>query len=143
MKRVVIDTNVLVSSAISSGGNPERIMNGVSDKQLQLCYSREIIDEYKRVLAYERLKISVETQAKIVKAIEKTGLLVEPATSDFPMTDETDRIFYDTAKTSGATLVTGNVRHFPDESFIMTPSDFVKEHCTPYQADAVSNGISS
>ncbi|MCL2411348.1 MAG: putative toxin-antitoxin system toxin component, PIN family [Treponema sp.] len=45
MKRVVIDTNVLVSSAISSGGNPERIMNAISDKQLQLCYSQEIILE--------------------------------------------------------------------------------------------------
>jgi len=128
MKRVVIDTNVLVSSAISGGGNPERIMNGVSDKHLQLCYSQEILDEYKRVLAYDKLKISVETQGKIVRAIEKTGLLIEPTTSDFPMADETDRVFYDTAKTSGATLVTGNVKHFPGESFIMTPSDFVKEH---------------
>ena len=128
MKRVVIDTNVLVSSAISPGGNPERIMNSVSDKQLQLCYSQEIIDEYKRVFAYDRLKISVETQGKIIKAIERAGLLVDPAASDFPMADETDRIFYDTAKASGATLVTGNARHFPGESFIMTPSDFVKAH---------------
>ena len=128
MKRVVIDTNVLVSSAISPGGNPERIMNSVSDKQLQLCYSQEIIDEYKRVFAYDRLKISVETQGKIIKAIERAGLLVDPAASDFPMADETDRIFYDTAKASGATLVTGNARHFPGESFIMTPSDFVKAY---------------
>jgi len=125
---VVIDTNVLVSSAISPGGNPERIMNSVSDKQLQLCYSQEIIDEYKRVFAYDRLKISVETQGKIIKAIERAGLLVDPAASDFPMADETDRIFYDTAKASGATLVTGNARHFPGESFIMTPSDFVKAY---------------
>ena len=126
MKRVVIDTNVLVSSAISSGGNPEKIMNSVSDKQLQLCYCHEIIDEYRRVLAYDRLKISIEIQREIIKAIERVGLLVDPAVSDFPMADETDRVFYDTAKASGAMLVTGNIRHFPPESFIMTPLDFIK-----------------
>jgi len=40
------------------------------------------------------------------------------------MPDESDRTFYDTAKTCGAVLVTGNMRHYPSESFIMTPAKF-------------------
>jgi len=41
------------------------------------------------------------------------------------MTDETDRVFYDTAKASGAILITGNIRHYPAMPFIMTPADFL------------------
>lgn len=43
------------------------------------------------------------------------------------MIDEKDRIFYDTAKESSAILVTGNIKHFPKEAFIMSPNDFIQE----------------
>ena len=52
--------------------------------------------------------------------------MIEPAASDIPMIDETDRIFYDTAKAAGATLITGNIKHYPAEPFIMLPADFIK-----------------
>ena len=43
-----------------------------------------------------------------------------------PMPDEDDRKFYDVAKSSGAFLITGNIKHFPSESFIVTPADFLR-----------------
>jgi len=46
--------------------------------------------------------------------------------SNIPMPDESDRIFYDTAKQSGSILITGNTKHFPDEPFIMTPAEFMR-----------------
>ena len=124
MKRVVIDTNVLVSSTLSSKGNPAQIMNLISDKQIQLFYSNAILDEYKRVLAYDKLNITLQTQVATIAAIEELGILIEPAASEMTMPDESDRTFYDTARESGSTLVTGNVMHFPDKSFIMTPADY-------------------
>jgi hypothetical protein len=45
--------------------------------------------------------------------------------STFSMADETDRIFYDTAKKSNSILVTGNMKHFPIEPFIKNPHDFL------------------
>jgi predicted nucleic acid-binding protein len=42
-----------------------------------------------------------------------------------PLLDEDDRVFYDTATASEAVLVTGNIRHFPAEPFVMTPADFL------------------
>jgi len=41
------------------------------------------------------------------------------------MTDEDERAFYDTAKNNDAYLVTGNTRHYPNESFILTPTEFI------------------
>ena len=126
MIRAVIDTNVLVSSTLSPDGNPAKIMNKISDKQTQLLYSPAILDEYKRVLGYEKLNIAQKTQEKIIAKIEELGVLVEPKVSDVPMIDETDRVFYDAAKESGASLVTGNTKHYPTEDFIMTPNSFLE-----------------
>ena len=42
------------------------------------------------------------------------------------MIDEDDRIFYDTAKTAKAYLITGNKKHYPQENFIFTPADFLE-----------------
>ena len=64
MKRVVIDTNVLVSANLTSEGNPAKILNLVSYSELQLFYCQEILNEYKRVLAYDKLDIPPTTQSK-------------------------------------------------------------------------------
>jgi putative PIN family toxin of toxin-antitoxin system len=128
MKRAVIDTNILVSSILSSEGNPAQIMNLISDKQVQLFYCTEILDEYKRVLSYEKLNIAPQTQEKTVNAIEALGIMIEPTTSNMSLIDESDRVFYDTAKMSESILITGNIRHYPAEPFIMTPSDFFENY---------------
>ena len=125
MKRVVIDTNVLVSSAISEQGNPKIIMDLVSEEQIQPCYCTEIISEYSRVLAYPKFGLSTQVQAIIIHEIIALGIPVTPNTSTIPLQHEDDRIFYDTAKTGGAVLITGNIKHFPGEPIIMTPSEFL------------------
>jgi len=41
------------------------------------------------------------------------------------MIDEDDRKFYDTAKSVGAWLISGNLKHYPKEDFIKTPTEFL------------------
>jgi len=126
MINIVIDTNVLVSSALSSNGNPAKIISLISNfKEIQLFYSSTILDEYEKVLAYKRLKISQVVQEKIVRTIKVFGIEIEPVESTVFMADESDRVFYDTAKASQSILITGNIRHYPVEDFIMTPADFI------------------
>jgi putative PIN family toxin of toxin-antitoxin system len=127
MKRVVIDTNVIISTTISPNGNPAQIMNLVSYMELQLFYSSEILDEYSKVLAYKKLKIPTKTQIKVIESIKKLGTMIVPTTSAIPLPDESDRIFYDTARESGAILITGNIKHYPEEPFIMTPAEFMRK----------------
>jgi len=127
MKRVVIDTNILVSATISPKGNPAQILKLISYGELQLFYCLDILNEYKKVLAYERLNIPVQAQINAIDGINKLGTLIEPAISTIPLPDETDRVFYDTARAIGATLITGNIKHFPAESFIMTPTNYLEK----------------
>jgi len=124
---IVLDTNIIISSAKSMKGNPAKIVNLIYDEEdIQLYYSDNIFAEYKKVLAYERLKISSETQKEILEVVKEVGILIEPAVSDISLPDESDRIFYDAAKSVNAYLITGNLKHYPEEPRIMSPAQFVE-----------------
>jgi len=124
-RRVVLDTNVLVSALMSPSGNPAKIYKMFFTGDFSLVYNESILSEYDDVLHRPYLSIPDEDADKVINAIKLHGEYVESTPSTFPMTDEDDRAFYDTAKSSGAYLVTGNTRHYPNESFIQTPTEFM------------------
>ena len=126
MQRIVIDTNIVISAALSPYGNPAKIINLISDsEELQVYFCPEILAEYKEVLSRERLNIAAAKQNSIMDTIKAVGKLIEPQISEMPLPDESDRVFYDTAIESGAILITGNTKHYPTEDFIMTPAQFL------------------
>jgi putative PIN family toxin of toxin-antitoxin system len=126
MQRVVIDTNVLISSRLSKIGAPAAIMEMIADEKAVMLYSPEIIEEYERVLAYEKFKFDAVKQRATIDEITEIGELVLPHTSATPFErDESDRIFYDAAIAGGAILITGNLKHYPELPFIMTPAEFL------------------
>jgi putative PIN family toxin of toxin-antitoxin system len=123
---VVIDTNIIISAARVSQGNPAKILRLIRDNEnIKFYYNTVIFAEYKKVLAYERLKFSLEVQKTILNTIQAVGIMLEPVTSDIALPDESDRIFYDTAKESNSYLITGNIKHYPDEPFVLSPAQFV------------------
>ena len=125
---VVIDTKVIVSAVLSPKGSPAQIVDFIIDtNEIQIYYSADILTEYKEVLSRPRLNIDDEMIDHVVNLIKKVGVSIEATPSAMPMPDEADRIFYDTARAAGAILITGNIKHYPAESFIMTPVDFLKK----------------
>jgi len=128
MINIVLDTNVIISATISPLGNPAKIINLIAaDENMQIYYSSEILAEYAKVLSYGRLNFSEEKKAHAHNVIKKYGVLIQPTTiSEIPFIDESDRIFYDTAEAGNAYLVTGNLKHYPEESHILTPAQFVE-----------------
>jgi len=128
MRKAVIDTNILISAAISPSGNPAKIVNMALDKIIQIYLSAGILAEYEEVLSRPEFNFSSEKQNAFLLGIKKSGIIIEPSVSDTPLPDESDRIFYDTAKASGAILISGNLKHYPAESFIMTPSSFLTSY---------------
>ena len=125
MRNVVLDSNIIISAAISPNGNPAKIVNAVLDKNIQIYYSAEIMTEYEEVLSRKEFNFNSEKQDTFILGIKKNGILIEPPTSSMFIPDEDDRVFYDTAKAIGATLITGNIKHYPKEPFIMTPTGFL------------------
>jgi len=124
----VLDTNVLVSALRSKDGIPALIYQMVRAGKVIPCYSDEMIEEYLGVLYRPRLKLVTHEVDLMIALQKKLGRRVQPVKSSISLPDESDRKFYDTAKTSDAILVSGNTKHFPSEPFIMTPREFWDEH---------------
>jgi putative PIN family toxin of toxin-antitoxin system len=59
VNRVVIDTNVLVSGLLF-GGAPGEIVNAWKEGRIQPICSAEIVEEYLKVLAYPKFRLSEE-----------------------------------------------------------------------------------
>ena len=125
MNFVVLDTNIIISAALVSLGKPARIIELISDDKIELIYNDTILNEYEEVLSRERLGFSIEAQRAAIDMIVEKGTFIEANVSTIPMRDEDDRIFYDTAVSGNAILVTGNKKHFPAEPMVMTPSEFL------------------
>jgi putative PIN family toxin of toxin-antitoxin system len=124
---VVLDTNVLISAILSPSGNPALILGLVLDGKLQLYYTQEIMAEYQEALAREKFDFEVSRADLILETLVELGHLTNPDENSVPLPDETNRIFYDTAKTMGAFLITGNLRHYPEESSIITPRELIEK----------------
>jgi len=126
MQRIVIDTNIFVSALLSPKGNSAEIIDKIGNEESYLYYSKEILAEYKEVLSREKFNFDIAKQNKIINRIERFGNLVDPSASNIILSDESDRIFYDTAKEANAILITGNIKHFPKEDFIKTPAEYLE-----------------
>jgi putative PIN family toxin of toxin-antitoxin system len=123
---VVLDTNVLVSALLSKLGNPAKIYQMFLLGTLEVVVSTDMLVEYRDVLHRPRLNIAAVDADEVLAAVRQYGQIIYPVPSTDSMLDEDDRVFYDTAKAAGAYLITGNTKHYPKESFILTPSEFLE-----------------
>ena len=126
MRKVVFDTNVLVSALWSPGGKPSQIITQIANGFIVPCYDYQIMLEYQDVLSRPKLNFSKGKTDAVLSDIKDRGIYAIAPKSSIVLPDETDRKFYDVAKASEAILITGNIRHYPKEPFIMTPAEFLE-----------------
>jgi len=127
MRIVVLDTNILVSAMLTINGIPARIIEMALDGELSVCYNSNILLEYNNVLYRPQFSFNAKKVQNIVSTITELGIELTPTASNFPMTHESDRKFYDLHKAANAILITGNIKHFPKESTIIKPADFISQ----------------
>jgi putative PIN family toxin of toxin-antitoxin system len=128
MNKVVLDTNVLVS-ALLANGPPSAIVDLIANGKLIPFYNDLIISEYWDVLKRPKFNFHSFQVFRLIDDIVKSGIVAEiHEPSDMPMIDEDDRKFYDVAKAALAFLISGNIRHFPPEPFIVTPVGFLRHY---------------
>lgn len=127
---IVLDTNVLVSAAWSPGRNASSILYAVFAGKFTICYDARILSEYDQVLHYPKFQFSEWEIHAILDPIVKNGISVVPdAITDVSFErDETDRKFYEVAKFCSAILVTGNLRHYPPDSDVMSMTEFCSRY---------------
>ena len=77
MIRVVLDTNVVVSSLLSAG-SPKAVFDLALKPAFVWYVSEPIMAEYEKVLAYPRLQIDLRDARRVMTAIRKNARLVKP-----------------------------------------------------------------
>lgn len=126
----VIDTNVLVSALLSDKNDTAtvQVMSKVITGEIIPVYSNIITKEYREVLSRKKFGFSGDLIEYLLSAIEKYGMLVDPSPSGIALLDRKDVPFYEVVlekRNDNAFLVTGNIRHFPKEPFIVTPRELL------------------
>ncbi|MGN0312078.1 MAG: putative toxin-antitoxin system toxin component, PIN family [Lachnospiraceae bacterium] len=121
----VIDTNVLVSAALKWQSVPGSIINLAFNGLIVPLVNAEILEEYRAVLLRPKFCFSEEVVNNILDEMifHAQNVVEEHLDIDFP--DPKDKVFYEVVmqvrKKENAYLITGNMKHFPEESFIITP----------------------
>lgn len=125
----VVDTNVLVSAMLKWNSVPGNVMELVFDGPIIPVYNSEILKEYREVLSRPKFHFTKDIVDTVVDNIESKGIPIEAKELETILSDPKDRIFYEVVfekrKTEDAYLVTGNLKHFPVETFIVTPREML------------------
>ncbi len=78
MLRAVLDTNVIISAALTPNGVPFRVQNGFMEGRWQLLASPEILEEYEAVLLRPKLGLSPGTVRAALAGLRQAAILVFP-----------------------------------------------------------------
>ena len=126
----VVDTNVLVSALLSKKDDAAtvQVLSKVISGEIIPVYSNLVAKEYREVLARKKFGFSADLVEYLISAIEKYGLLLDPSPSGISLPDMKDLPFYEVVlekRDNETYLVTGNIKHFPKEPFIVTPRELL------------------
>ncbi len=133
--RVVLDTNVVVSTALTPSGTCDTILRAAFRGNFFICTSENILEEYAEVLARPSLKLPPAASSELLNFFKTCSLCFPDTHQTQTLPDPDDEMFLATALTAKADfLITGNLKHFPPHLrrgiTVLTPAQFLK-YLTP------------
>ena len=125
-----IDTNVLVSAMLKWDSVPGLVLKHVFGGNLVPVFNEKILEEYREVLHREKFPFSEEDIHIVLESLQEQGISIDAGKLDIKLPDAKDVVFYEVVmekrKKDSAYLVTGNIKHFPKESFVVTPREMLE-----------------
>ena len=126
----VIDTNVIVSSMLKTNSIPSLIVDYIKTNTIIPLLSEEIINEYIEVLTRNKFNLDHDEVLETISIIKEKGIVLKREQTLEDFIDEDDIVFYEivlSARTTmDAYLVTGNMKHYPIRSYIVTPREMLE-----------------
>ena len=124
----VVDTNVIVSGLITNNpASPTKgVMDYLTDYTIVPLYCDEILKEYQEVLNRDKFHLPETKIKEILELIKSDGLSLRRTASKKQFPDPKDVVFYEVALSKeDSFLVTGNIKHFPEVDFVVTPAEMM------------------
>ena len=128
----VIDTNVIVSALLAQNTNdsaPFSILSAVFRGVIIPVISNAILKEYQEVLNREKFGFDKKKIERFLDQFKAQASIINPLHTNKTLPDEKDVCFYEAEMVYlelGGILITGNIKHFPDCPFAVTPAQ-IKE----------------
>ena len=131
MTRVVVDTNVFVSSILSPRNLSAQILDLILSQRLKLLVADGILKEYQEVLQREEFSFNPETVQDLLRFIQMYAEKVTLSPSKISLSDASDEPFLACALQGKADfLMTGNKKHFPPALCrpvaVVSPAEFLE-----------------
>ena len=115
MIAAVIDTNVVVSGALSPDGSPGKLLDAILDGLCQPVVTDSILAEYESVLSRPKFHVPPAKSRSLLDGIRSLAIYAPytPVAHADALPDPDDIVFLEAAFGLNVPIVTGNARHFP------------------------------
>ena len=125
----VLDTNVLVSALLKSGSTPWKVAVEALTGDIIPILNDDIIGEYEEVLRRPKFKFEEREVRILLDDLKRRAVYADAGAIEDIIPDPKDVAFYavlmEKRKEDEAYLVTGNLKHFPVRTFIVTPREML------------------
>ena len=125
----VIDTNVLVSSMLKQNSIPGTIIQLIRNNLIVPLANEEIINEYIEVLTRNKFDLDPKAIDDYIGLIKTKGIFLEREQTIEDFVDKDDIVFFEIVMSARSTmdayLVTGNMKHYPIRSYIVTLKEMI------------------
>ena len=136
MYYAVLDTNVLVSALLKNASNPGQVVAEALCGRIIPVLNDEILVEYEDVLLRPKFHFPLHAVRILLDDIKKRAVYADAGPIEDVLPDAKDVVFYavlmEQRKDENAYLVTGNLKHFPLRTYIVTPKEML---------DILKNGL--
>lgn len=125
----VLDTNVIVSAMIKWDSVPGNILEYAFKGRIIPVLNEEIVKEYRTVLMRPKFHLTDDIVNSALNRLEETGIYIDAESLEMELPDPKDLVFYEVVmegrKNKETYLVTGNLKHFPKEYYIVSPREML------------------
>lgn len=125
----IIDTNVIVSAMLNPDSIPGMVLKYALAGVIVPYINKEIFKEYSEVIYRDKFGFDRKDIELVLNQLQEKAIDAERTQTNAFFTDKKDIVFYEVtlmARTkTNAYLVTGNIKHFPKETFIVTPKEMI------------------
>lgn len=125
----VLDTNVLVSAMLKTSSVPGQVAAEALTGDIIPVLNDDIIAEYEDVLNRPKFRFDKRAVKVFLDELKKRAVYSDYGLIEDEIPDPKDVVFYavlmEKRKEDDAYLVTGNLKHFPMRTYVVTPREML------------------
>ena len=125
----IIDTNVIISAMLNPDSIPGMVLKYTLAGVIVPYINKEIFREYSEVIYRDKFGFDRKDIELVLNQLQEKAINADGTPVNEFFTDKKDIVFYEVTLTArskaDAYLVTGNIKHFPRKSFVVTPKEMI------------------